>query len=694
MYRNIKLLKSLYVYRWLLDLLLLAIMDICIFVVKREMFYISLSLSVAALCLMLFIYWKEARRLDKKLGEFGFEFNQVQRRMLLDLRVPYAMLDQQGFILWANDEFVRITGMYPKHQNRIEHFCPTITSEVLQSCQEGNPQDQFSLIGDRKFRVSLKNVPLEEQEEGGKAGKGELIAVYLYDETKILELSLEREQRRMAVGLIYVDNYEEALSGINDVNGSLIPALVERKITKYLRDNDGVVQKIEKDKFLIMFQHKYLEAMKEDHFQIVDDVRSLHIGNTLNITISVGIGICSQEDYSFRKAFEGAKEAVGRASERGGDQVVLWGDRESKKDMEGFTYLGGKTESVEKRSKVRSRVMTEAICEQIRNADNVLIMGHEKGDADSFGACIGMYRIARVLTDDVHIVLNEILKTVAMLHEQYVNSPSFEGGMFISSAEAIRKVNRGTLVIVVDVNEKERVECKEILSEAGNIVVIDHHREKNPINTKLAYSETYASSTCEMVTEMIQFVEKRDKWLQADRHITLSPYDADAIYAGILLDTNSFVTKTGVRTFEAATYLKRRGADMGRVRRCFRKDKTSVYEKARIINTADVFLDIFAFAINDCKAEEESPTEIGAQIANDLLDISGVKGSFVFTEYQGKVWVSARAMEGVNVGMIMQRCGGGGHFGMAGVQFTDCSVWEAVRRVKDIIRSMKEKNEL
>lgn len=674
-------------------LLLMVIMDICIYAAEPKVLYITVifTLVCSGCCLGLHIH--KNKKINQQLAEFGFQFSQVQRKMLLDLKVPYAMLDKDGFVLWANDEFHRITGMHPKQYYEIGQFFPNVTKQELADCMD--EKELFCDTKEGQFRILLKNVALEEQEEGQKNGKGEIIALYLYDETEIRRLNREIGERCMAVGLIYIDNYEEALKGINEVNSSLLPALVERKINQYMQNNDAVVKKTEKDKFLIVFQNKYLHSMKADNFRIMDDVRSLHIGNVLDITISIGIGICDEKNYSFMAAFDAARMAVARALERGGDQAVVRGDKTSKSnDAEGCSYYGGKTDSLPRSSKVRSRVKTEAICDQLRNAENVLIMGHTKGDADSFGACIGMYRIARLLTDRVNIVLNEALKTVAMIYEQYKNSPSYEEGMFVNNIEAVKRVNKGTLVIVVDVNSEKRTECPELLPEAGEIAVIDHHREKNPINNaKVVYAESYASSTCELVTEMIQFMEESGKRQQTIR--ILSEYDADAIYAGILLDTNSFLTKTGVRTFEAAAYLKRKGADMTRVRKCFRKDKSSVYEKARIIDSAEIFMGIYSFAVNDCRTTgDEAPTEIGAQVANDLLDIENVKASFVFTMYNGVVYVSARAMDEVNVELIMNRCGGGGHLSVAGAQYSDCSVEEAVVRVKNVIREMTEKGEL
>lgn len=680
--------------RWPVMLIaLLLAMDICLYAQEPKTAHIGIVFTLLYAAIVAVLVFKKNRMLSKQLAEFGFRFNQVQRKMLLDLKVPYAMLDREGVILWANDEFRNITGMYTEHRYEIAQFFPNVTKQELEECDD--EKSLFYDTGSMQLRLQLKNVVLEEQEEGDRDGKGEIIALYLYDETEIRRLYKESEERCLAVGMIYIDNYEEALEGINEVNGSLLPALVERKINQYMRNNDAVVKKTEKDKFLILFQNKYLNAMKADNFCIMDDVRSLHIGNTVNITISIGIGVCDENNYSFLAAFEAAKLAINRALERGGDQAVVRGDKSAKNnDAEGCSYYGGKSDSVAKSSKVRSRVKTEAICEQIRAAENVLIMGHTKGDADSFGATVGMYRIARQFTDKVNIVLDETMKTVAMLFEQYKSGKSYEEGMFISNAEAMKRADKGTLVIVVDVNAENRTECPEIIPEAGSVVVIDHHREKNPINARVTYAESYASSTCELITEMLQHLEESGKREQSENIIKISESDADVIYAGILLDTNSFITKTGVRTFEAAAYLKRKGADMARVRKCFRKDKSSMYEKARIINSAETYMGKYSFAINDCDSPDEAPTEIGAQVANDLLDVAGVIASFVFTLYDDVVYVSARAMDEANVELIMNRCGGGGHLNIAGAQFRDMTVEEAMTFVKDKIKEMTEKGEI
>ena len=696
MNKTLKIIRTVNAYmRWSVYLFfLMIVMDVCIYAADRKAVYIPLIFTALYLVILILIFVHKNRKIMRQLTDFGFQFNQVQRKMLLDLQVSYAMLDRDGFILWANDKFREISGMGFRNHCQIEEFFPQVTVQILKEC--GDVREMTIDDGEkrRRYELVLQNVAVEEQEEGGEEGKGEIISLLVYDETEKNRLRVQNEERCLALGMIYIDNYEEALEGINEVNASLLPALVERKINQYMRNYDAVVKKTEKDKFLILFQKKYFDAMKKDKFSIVEEVRSLNIGNKVNITISIGIGMCendgaSEKSYSFLSAFEGSKKAINLALDRGGDQVVVYGET---KDRGGFTFYGGSIESAEKNSRVRVRVKTEAIEELIPKAENVLIMGHCYGDADSFGASVGMYRLVKFFTDKVNIVLDREMRTVAMILSRYKASKSYEEGMFINNAEAERRVGAGTLLIVVDVNNEKRTECPALVGKAGYVAVIDHHRETQPIQSDVTYSESYASSTCELVTEMIQHVEEVGKREEGGKVLRISGDDAEVIYAGILLDTNRIITKTGVRTFGAATYLKRKGADMTRVRRCFREDKYSIYGRGRVINQAETYMEIYSFAVNDLVASEEESKEIGSQIANELLDVEGVEASFVFTQCNGFINVSARAIENVNVEIIMNRCGGGGHFNMAGGQMRDCTMEEAIKRVKGAIAELSQSN--
>ena len=313
-------------------------------------------------------------------------------------------------------------------------------------------------------------------------------------------------------------------------------------------------------------------------------------------------------------------------------------------------------------------------------------MGHKIGDADSFGASIGMYRIARTLNKRTHIVINTETTSVKAIKSEFMNNSNYEPDMFINASKAMEMIDENTVLIVVDVNRPSMAESSELLALAKTIVVLDHHRQSSDSidNALLSYIEPYASSACEMVAEIMQYI--------ADG-IKLRPVEADAMFAGVLIDTNNFMNKTGARTFEAAAYLRKSGADIVKVRTKFRDDLTTYKVRADAVSRATIFDSIFAFA--ECRAEGmENPTVIGAQVANELLNITNIKASFVFTEVKGRVYISARSYEEINVQLVMEKFGGGGHSAIAGAQIDGISVEAAMTKVKMQLRMMQNEGEI
>ena len=365
------------------------------------------------------------------------------------------------------------------------------------------------------------------------------------------------------------------------------------------------------------------------------------------------------------------RDALGR----GGDQAVV-------KDGENIYYYGGKSRQVEKNTRVKARVKAHALREIIESKESLLIMGHKIGDIDSLGASVGIYKAAKVLNKPAHIVLNDVTASLRPMVERFLGCEDYESDLFIRSEDAIDIMNANTLVVVVDVNKPSRTECPELLSMTKSVVVLDHHRQTSEIieNALLAYIEPFASSTCEMVAEILQYIQDG---------IRLKPLEADAMYGGIVIDTNNFVQKTGVRTFEAAAFLKRHGADVVRVKKMFRDNFSDYKWRADSVSRAEIFLGCFAITICD-SAEVQSPTVLCAQIANELLDINGIEASFVLTDYKGKIFVSARSLDSVNVQLIMERMGGGGHMNMAGAQIEDSTLEEVKQLVIDTVKEMKE----
>ena len=468
----------------------------------------------------------------------------------------------------------------------------------------------------------------------------------------------------------------EALESVEEVRRSLLIALIDRKINKYIASLDGIAKKMEKDKYLVILRKESVLQLQESKFDLLDDVKTVNIGNEMAVTLSIGIGL---DGLSYTQNYEFSRTAIDLALGRGGDQAVV-------KTSGSITYYGGKSQQVEKNTRVKARVKAHALNEIISSKDKVLVMGHRLADMDSFGAAIGIYRIAKSLDRKAHIVINDVTTSVRPLLDMFQDNTEYQEDMIINSAQAVEAAEANTVLVVVDVNKPSITECPELLRTCKSIVVLDHHRQGSETieNATLSYVEPYASSACEMVTEILQYIKEG---------IRLRVEEANSMYAGMIVDTNNFTTKTGVRTFEAAAYLRRNGADVTRVRKLFREDALEYKTKADAVSQAEIYRGNYAISI--CSSEGvTSPTVLGAQAANELLNIKGIKASFVMTEYQGKIYISARSIDEVNVQVIMERLGGGGHMNIAGAQMEDATPGEAVRVIKRTLDTMIEEGDL
>ena len=629
--------------------------------------------------IMLFVYIHNKPLLVEELVNFATQYATVQKQLLNEFEIPYALLDFNGKILWVNKQFTEITGKDKNYHKSIMTVFPTLTKELLQ--RSDGAQAMNLTMEDREYRVAMKRIYFDTASHGGLTVSLEesseyMTALYLFDETELNHYIKENEEQRLVAGLVYIDNYDEALDSIEDVKRSLLTALIDRKVNKYFTEIDALVRKIERDKYFIVFKNQYMHQLQEDRFSIIEDVKTVKVGNEMAVTLSIGIG--SGGD-SYNQNYEYARMSIDLALGRGGDQVVV-------REGEEISYYGGKTKQVERNSRVKARVKAHALREVIESREHVIIMGHSISDVDSLGAAIGVYCAARVLGKKAQIVLNEVTSSLRPLVEGFSEDKGYPADLFINSEEAIMLTNRDTLVVVVDVNRPSYTECPELLKRTDTVCVFDHHRQNSEVieNPVLSYVEPYASSACEMIAEVLQYFSE---------NIKLESHEADCIYAGILIDTNNFMTKTGVRTFEAAAYLRRAGAEVTRVRKMLRNDMAAYKARAEAVRHAEVYRG--AFAISVCPADNvESPTIVGAQAANELLNIVGIKASFVLTEYQGKIYVSSRSIDEINVQLIMERLGGGGHLNVAGAQLTDCSVLEAKHIIQDTIDEMLEEGDI
>jgi c-di-AMP phosphodiesterase-like protein len=530
----------------------------------------------------------------------------------------------------------------------------------------------MSLISSPEFDESLEVI---QSVDGDNESK--LIGVYLYDETEINVLRKENFDQQMIIGLLYIDNYDEVLETIDEVKRSLLVALIDRKINKYMTGINAVIKKLEKDKYLFVFQKKYLEEIKKSSKVLLEEVKKIQAGkNEITVTISMGLGIA---DSDYTKSYEYARAAIDLALGRGGDQVVI-------KNGDDISYIGGKSASIEKSTRVTARVKAHALGELIEAHDEIFIMGHSIGDVDSLGSAIGVYKITQIFGKKAYIVLNEVNSSISPIFSRFLDNPDYPSDMFIGNLPAQERAGRDSLLIVVDVNRPSHTECPELFDLIPTVIVLDHHRVTGDSvsHAVLSYIEPYASSASEMVAEILQYIGDSVK---------IKSLEAEALYAGIMIDTNNFLTKTGVRTFEAAAYLRKNGADVTRIRKAFRADMKEYVTKAEAITSTEIFMEGYAFA--KCSSEGiEAPTILGAQVANELLEIVGVKASFVFTEYKGKIFISARSIDELNVQVVMEKLGGGGHMNIAGAQMEDVTAEEAIIRVKNVLSQMQLGGEL
>ena len=664
--------------RWplMLSILLLAMnIHIYVFSVKAGLVmtaYLVIYIIVAAI-----LYSFRRSSLLKDLVQYCIHFNATGEKLIKELTIPVALLDTAGQLLWTNNEFDNAFNEDDKNQKNITDYIHAISSSSLPADPANDVEMHFH-IEDTYYKALLQKISLDEiSSSDSKLGIGDsVVFLYIYDETEIVSYIRENRNQRLAVGLLYIDNYDESLDTVDEVRRSLLSALIDRKINKYMMEIDAITKKLEKDKYIFLFQNKYLAELQNNKFSLLEEIKSVNAGDDINVTISMGIGV--QAD-TFKKRQEYARTAIDLALGRGGDQVVV-------KTPENILYYGGKSMQLEKNTRVKARVKAHALKESMVVAEEIIVMGHKLPDIDSFGAAIGVYRIAKTLGKKVHIVVNQVSSSLKPLLNQFENNPEYEDDMFLTGTQALSLINSGTLLVVVDVNRPSYTDAPELLERTNTVVILDHHRQtgeffKSPV---LSYVEPSASSACEMVAEILQYV---------DEDVKLRPFESDAIYSGIMVDTNNFMNKPGIRTFEAVAYLRRNGADITRIRKMFRTGMHEYKVRAQAIQNTEIFMDHYAIAL--CNGEGlESPTIVGAKISDELLDITGIQASFVLTAWGDKIYISARSIDELNVQLVMERLGGGGHAACAGAQLEDCSIDDAAITLCETLQKMKEEGDL
>lgn len=654
-----------------LSLLWLPILFVA-FMVEWKLSLLLILLAIVYIALALYFYRSRKNRLVSALLDFSLRANENRARLFEEMPTAYCIVGEDGEILWSNRAFHTILQKDSKIERNIFNIFPNMQKEMLK--EKGAMLELHSSFMERKYCIDL--IRLDDLEDEGTeeirslSEEEELVAVYLRDETEEVELKQKLDEERVVLGLAYIDNYEDVMEQIEEVRRSLLSALVDRKITRYITASDGVVKKIEKDKYFFLLKQSVLEKMMEDRFSILEEVKEIDMGNELAITLSLGIGYGAGD---FSQNYEYARTSMDMALGRGGDQAIV-------KNPEKLSFFGGKSQSTERVTRVKARVKAQAFQELIESKDKVLIMGHKNADMDCLGSSVGVYRMVTALDKRAYIVQNNVTSTILPLKERFLNNADYPEDMFIDGETAKSLVDNNTMLVVVDCDRPSIIDEPALLSMVKTKVVFDHHRQSSETiqGAVLSYCEPYASSASELIAEMMQYIREG---------IKARPMEADCMYGGVVIDTREFTNQTGVRTFEVAAYLRRCGADITRVRKVFREDFDDYQAKADAISRADIYRNAYAISSVE-KNGSESPTVLCAKAANELLNIRGIKASIVLTKVENTVFLSARSIDELNVQVLMEKLGGGGHRTVAGAQIEGKEIKDCINLVKNAIDEM------
>jgi len=588
------------------------------------------------------------------------EFDSVTKHAVFNMPFPLVMLNSDYTISWYNTRFYDMLGQENILNEKIDTLLPNIDigklskdnkkGYIYAKCKDDHYKVYFNIVENKKSMVK----------------KGNTIILYWVRDTDYINLFKNYIGEKMVVCLAYIDNYDEVRSNTPETNRPLVFAEIDNIINSFASTYNGFVRKYENDKYIIVFENKYLKEIENKKFDILDQIREIDKGNKISITLSMGIGVNGKnpnENHEFAKA------AIDIALGRGGDQAVI-------KEDHNLRFYGGKTQAIEKRNRVKARVIAHALMQLIDQSEKVFVMGHRNADMDSFGASIGIVSAARMRGKKGYIVLNSITPAIKNIYNRLLKEEPDYLNYIIMPEEAEEMIDESSLMVVVDNHKPSFTEAPKLLELTNKVVLIDHHRRgaefiKDPI---LTYLEPYASSTCELVTEILYYMEDK---------LQLSPFEADALLAGITVDTKNFTFQTGVRTFEAASILRRAGADTSSVKQLFKDDYDIFVKKAEIVRNSKILYN--RIVIGRLEMDSEDSVLIAAQCANDLLNISGIEASFVLTYSGGKVHISGRSLGSISVQLILERLGGGGHLTSAATQISGHTMEEVEKMLIDAI---------
>lgn len=655
---NKKFLKTLFLnsayYIWIIFTL-----SVVTFIYDYKVAVMELALAFLLLGLYLKVRYVKKYEIGQYVKNLSQYSDYETDGSLDDFPLPVVMLQLDGKIAWCNELFINMIGSSVINDLPITEFVPSFDIDLF-----GKEYTKISYDlehNGRHYHIFGNITKADDMPDG------HLLVLYWDDRTGYEKIKQKYYNEKTASMTIIVDNYEDVMQDTPNADKPKLAAVIEESIENFGRENNAIVCKYEKDRYIMCVQKQYVDKMITSNFSVLDTVREISAGNKMAPTLSIGVGIdgdtlAKNESYSV--------SAIDMALGRGGDQAVI-------KDESQYYYYGGKSQEIEKRTRVKARVVALAIRELISNSDSIIIMGHKNADIDVLGAALGLFRSISNCGKEAKILLETYNETVARMLDKL--GPDYEN-VFIRKFAANEMINKNTLVFVVDTHKISLVEEEALLRISEKIVLIDHHRRSADFidNSTITYHEPYASSASELVTEIIQYM---------DNSPNLSNAEAQALYAGIYMDTKNFTFKTGVRTFEAVSYLRRAGVNTAEIKKLFSLDYDKVIKKMTIMENASMYESSFLISI--CDKNDDDMLTIVAQAADDLLNITGVKSAFVICDMGDYVSVSGRSFGDVNVQVILEKLGGGGHISIAGAQIKDKSKEEVYEELTAAINEYK-----
>ena len=618
--------------------------------------FIPIGICIYTL-LMIYTIWTTKKRkseLSERLKDLTLNVNTTAKTTLINSPFPLVMVETNGNIIWKSEKFVTAF-----EDININDYLNEILSRIKDDIEKNDKKEK----GNINTEVIIENNNYKILGSYIKSHKTSLkeneytTILYFIDQTYTKKLEKIETENDLSVGIFMVDNYEEISQRISSEIKPQLMAKIEQCIYKWASKYDALIIKSDRDTFYCIIEKKYLEKAKDEKLSILDDIKNISIPDAIQATLSISFS--NDGNNNIEKA-ESARAVLDIALGRGGDQAII-------KNSGKYEFFGGRTQEIEKRTKVKARIVSHALKELIQESDNVILMGHSNGDMDSIGSAMGLYRLTKTLGKEAKIV-NE---TSGIGIDRFIDTAKHTSEYtecFITKQDALSFITNNTLLIVVDTNKKTYVEAPELLESVSKVVVVDHHRRSTDYieNAMLTFHEVYASSTAELVTEILEY---------SQTDLELTQVEIEALYAGIMLDTKNFTFKTGVRTFEAAAYLRKCGVDIIKVKKWFQSDLETYQTISEIVSKSEIVNDTIAISIYE--KEDSNANIVAAKAADELLTISGITASFVLGKIGDKIYISGRSIGDINVQLILEKLGGGGHITLAGAQIENMNIEEA-----------------